>query len=131
MSGPVCNNSGAVESAGGKSHSDIGGGHARWDSIQADVLSGRAVKGRSNLPRPVYGALDSYWIFYPAVPARVNNRNETLGELAFWNDVEDIDRLVAVAKREGYGGVYTWEASSDSHNWTVHRRINKALSTQS
>ena len=124
--GPVCRNSGAHESGGG--HSDISGkNRTRWDGIQADVLSGRAIKGRSNLDRPTYGALDSYWIFYPDTPRRTNNRNETLGELTFWNDLDDIDRLVAVAKREGYGGVYTWEASSDSSNWTVHRRINKAL----
>ena len=128
-SGPVCNNSMAVESGGG--HSDIGGSNRnRWDRIQADVLSGRAIKGRSTLVRPVYGALDSYWIFYPSAEGQTNSRNETMGELAYWNDLEDIDRLVAVAKREGYGGVYTWEASSDSLNWTVHRRIHKALSTQ-
>ena len=47
-SGPVCVNSGAHESGGG--HSDIGGSNrTRWDGIQADVLSGRAIKGRSNL----------------------------------------------------------------------------------
>jgi|AACY02.8.fsa_nt_gi hypothetical protein len=45
----------------------------------------------------------------------------------YWNDLPDVDRFVDLVRREGFGGVYTWCATSDALDWRVHRRIRDGL----
>jgi 2,5-diketo-D-gluconate reductase A len=124
---PACANASAavqVYASDRSSHSSLGGGGVegrRWDKIRDDVASGRAVKGRSNATRPGYGRLSSYFLYYPdaARPAT--------GELTFWNDLSDIDTVVDAVVAGGFGGVFTWVATSDGDDWPVHRHLSRRL----
>ena len=53
--------------------------------------------------------------------------NASTGELAYWNDWEDLDRFTNVSQSHGYGGVYTWVATADAMDWRVHRRLYSNL----
>ena len=81
------------------------------------------MKGHSDLVRQDYEQLSSYWIFYPDD----EKNTTTTGELMYWNDFSDIDRFVALVKREGFGGAFTWCASGDAEDWRVHKRIRQGL----
>jgi hypothetical protein len=125
-----------------KSHSSVDGYKKRgrrWDEIYTDVHGSNgsngvthgnattpvAFKGHSDQARGSYGPLSSYWIFYPD-DATDSSSNRT-GELAYWNDYSDFDRFVAIAKQEGFGGIFTWNANSDAADWRVHRHIHGRL----
>ena len=112
-----------------RSHSSVGGnGHYAhlWDQTQADVLAGRAVKGRSNCTRGHYGPLSSYWLFYPSKAGAGQ-----MGELTYWNDYPDLDVFTGTAMERGYAGVFTWVATSDALDWRVHKYLHAHLNNAS
>lgn len=107
-----------------QSHSTIGGQGMQgrtWNELAADVAAGRAAKGSATSVRPGYGPVSSYWVFYQ------NASDPGFGELTYYNDNDDLDRFVSTVETEGFGGLFTWLATSDSPDWAVHRRLQRQL----
>ena len=102
-----------------RSHSTIGGQGAQgrlWDELAADVAAGRAVKGSATGARPSYRPLSCYWVFYPDASC------PGFGELTYFNDDDALERFASTVEQEGFGGLFTWLATSDSPGDSSHRR---------
>ena len=68
---------------------------------------------------------NAHWIFYPnrTSPSGVNRT----GEVTFFNTVGDLDIHAQFVRNHSLGGVFTWIATSDAHDWRVHRQLYAAL----
>lgn len=107
----------------GGPHATMGGtdavgtpGRRTWDQIKADVDGGKGHRGESGLHQGY-----AHWYFFPS------SDNKTLGELTWWNDMVDFDRLVKFVSEHELGGIFTWIATSDAPDWRVHKYLNRAL----
>ena len=87
-----------------------------WDELNADVATGRAVRG-------VSGEAQGFarWSWYGGAAA--------VGEATFFNTEAELDDFAVFVRNHSLGGVFTWIATSDALDWRVHRRLYSALNS--
>jgi hypothetical protein len=97
-------------------------GSRRWDELAADVAAGRAERIELD---PVHGGGHVY--FFPKCTNSSRDGQDEVGEVAWFNTLDDVDIFTEFVTTRGLGGVFSWIATSDSLEWTVHKRLHRGV----
>ena len=61
--------------------------------------------------------------FFPMNVTGNDGGQDAVGEVAWFNTLADFDVFTGFVSEHNLGGVFSWIATSDSLDWTVHKRL--------
>ena len=102
-------------------------GSRLWDELAADIVAGQGERIELDA---AHGGGHVY--FFPMNGnGSDSGRGEEVGEVAWFNTLDDFDAFTAFVVQHDLGGVFSWIATSDSLDWRVHKRLHQGLAVGS